>query len=246
MKSNKVLAMFLLLALSFAMPKNLKSQIVEIGATGGLSYYWGDLNPAGDMNPSNSVGHFSNSKPSFGGVIRYYQNLRWAFRLQYSRFNLESSGEAANLQSARNLAFKSKVNDAAFIVEFNFFDYWTGSRNDYFSPYIFAGVSMFTFESTLDGRKLQSSVIKDVRYNTHSMSVPFGVGVKYGMSEKFGVTLELKMHKAFTDYLDGVVDNIREVAKIEPFRYKCDWIGSLELTIVYRFNLPRNEVCHYM
>ena len=46
MKNNIFLVVFLFLVLSFVMPKSLKSQIVEVGATGGLSYYIGDINPS--------------------------------------------------------------------------------------------------------------------------------------------------------------------------------------------------------
>ena len=68
MKKNKVLTVLIFLVLSLVMPKNLKSQIMEVGVTGGTSYYIGDINPSK---------HFSQSQLAFGGAIRYYQNLRW-------------------------------------------------------------------------------------------------------------------------------------------------------------------------
>ena len=139
MKKNKVLIVLLLLVLSVVMPKTLKSQIMEIGATAGLSYYIGDINPSK---------HFSQSEIAYGASLRYYQSLRWAFRLQYSRMSLTSSDEIVGFRPERNLAFKSNVDDVSFIAEFNFFDYWTGSKNDFITPYIFAGVSFLHFNST--------------------------------------------------------------------------------------------------
>ena len=60
----------MLLVLSLVMPKNLKSQIMEVGATAGLSYYIGDINPSK---------HFLQSEIAYGASVSYYQNLRWAF-----------------------------------------------------------------------------------------------------------------------------------------------------------------------
>ena len=245
MKNNKFLTIFLILILSFVMPLNLKSQIVEVGATGGLSYYIGDINPSK---------HFLQSEIAYGGAIRYYQNLRWAFRIQYSRLNLTSSDEVANFRPERDLAFKSKVNDFAFIAEFNFFDYWTGSRNNYVSPYIFAGVSFLTFKSTdLTGRELQPMANEGVYYNTYSWSIPFGLGVKYSLTKRLGATLEWRMHKAFTDYIDDIEGYYLDIPEKQRgngnshmFGYNNDWYGILGLTISYRFNLPDRSTCHYM
>lgn len=245
MKSNKDLTIFLLLVLLFAIPQKLKSQIMEVGATGGVSYYIGDINPGK---------HFLQSEIAYGGSVRYYQNLRWAFRLQYSRFNLTSSDEVANFRPERNLAFKSKVDDVALMAEFNFFDYWTGSNKNFISPYIFAGVSVFSFRSTdLNGRELQPMANEGVSYNTFSWSIPFGLGVKYGLTKRIGLVLEWRMHKTFTDYIDDVEgyylddpDVQRGNGNSHMFGYNNDWCGFLGLTISYRFNLPKNVVCHYM
>ena len=40
--------------------------------------------------------------------------------------------------------------------------------------------------------------------NGKSFSIPFGIGLKYSMSERLGVTLEWTMHKTFTDYIDDI------------------------------------------
>lgn len=245
MKNNKVLTIFLFLALSFVMPKNLSSQIIEVGATGGASYYIGDINPSK---------HFLQSELAYGGSLRYYQNLRWAFRLQYSRFNLTSSDEVAAFRPERNLAFQSKVDDVAFIAEFNFFDYWTGSNRDIITPYIFAGVSFLSFNSTdFHGNALQPQHNEGVAYETYSWSIPFGLGVKYSISKRFGATLEWRMHKAFTDYIDDIEGYYLDKPEVQRgngnshvFGYNCDWYGILGLTISYRFNLPNKAVCHYM
>lgn len=252
--------MILLLVLSLAMPEKVSSQIMEIGATGGASYYIGDINPGG---------HFKQSKMSFGGTVRYYQNLRWAFRFQYSNINLSSSDEVAAFKPERGLAFNSKINDFAIMAEFNFFDYWTGSQRNFISPYIFAGVSFFKFNTKHpDGTELQPLMTEGVDYSTFSWSIPFGLGVKFSMTKRLGMTVEWRIHKAFTDYIDDIHGMYPEkdvvagdyaytdpTSSFKPgmqrgngssdnFGYNNDWYSVLGVTILYRFNLPKKEVCH--
>ncbi len=220
--------MFLVLALSFLMPKSVSSQIMEVGATGSLPYYVGDLNP--DK-------HFSNVQPSFGAALRYYQNLRWAFRFQYSHYNLHIQPTDEIIEQVPaygddkqyRFPINQGVNDFAFLTEFNFFDYWTGSKKNYITPYIFAGLSCFSYAAK------ESPEIRGFDF-----SFPFGAGVKYSVAKRFGMTLEWRMNKTFNDD----IDNINDISDDFKFGYDNDWIGTLELSIVYSFNLPRKVNCH--
>lgn len=262
MKSSKVLTIIIILAISFVMPKKVDAQIVEVGATGGLSYYIGDINPGK---------HFSQSELGLGGVIRYYNNLRWAFRFQYSNMNLQASDEVVGFKKERGLAFNSKVNDFAMIAEFNFFDYWTGSKQDFITPYLFAGISVFHFNSCHpDGTELQPLMTENVEYSKFSWSVPFGIGLKYSLTNRIGLTLEWRIHKTFTDYIDDIHgyypeyeegseaysnNYIDPIGNFKPgmqrgngsdttFGYNKDWYSMLGLSVVYRFNLPSKAVCN--
>lgn len=260
MKKNKFLAIFFFLALSFFMPKKSQAQIIEVGFSGGLSYYIGDINPGK---------HFAQSDYGLGAVVRYYDNFRWAFRFQYSNLNLKASDAEIGFKPERGLAFNSKVNDFSLVAEFNFLDYWTGSKRNYFTPYICGGISVFTFDTFApDGTELRPLQTEGVAYNGYSFSIPFGIGFKYSMNERLGLTLEWTMHKTFTDYIDDihglypetpvVVEGVnytdpsglyqpgmqRGNGTASGFGYNCDWFGTLQLTILYRFNLPRKNVCH--
>lgn len=245
MKNNKVLTIFFLLAISLVMPKNLKSQIVEVGLSQGLSYYIGDINPAK---------HFLQSEVTYGGMVRYYENLRWSFRFQYTKFNLTASDKIAHFRPERDLAFRSTVDDFAFMAEFNFFEYWTGSRISFISPYIFAGISILDFYSTdLDGNSLKEQQNEGVSYSTLSWSIPFGFGVKCSLTDRIGVSVEWRMHKAFTDYIDDIdgyyIDEPtmqRGNGNSHMFGYNNDWYSFLGLILSYKFNLPKKVICHSM
>ncbi len=235
MKRSRIVTLFFLMAISFVMPKKVDAQIIEVGATGGLSYYIGDINPGKQ---------FSQSDLSLGGVIRYYDNLRWAFRFQYSNMGLNVADKTGFYEPVKE-PFKSKINDFSLIAEFNFFDYWTGSERDFVTPYLFAGFSVFNYTtiSQMDAAKTLS--------NGGSFSIPFGVGIKYSLTKRIGLTLEWRMHKSFDDNIDSITDNYYaaesngEVKQITmPLAYKCDWYSMLGLSVVYRFNLPKRDTCN--
>ncbi len=257
MKKRKFLKIFFLLAISFLMNVKSDAQIIEVGATGGLSYYVGDVNPKK---------HFSQNEFGFGAVVRYYQNFRWAFRFQYSNMTLASSDEKSVYRPGRGLSFNSTVNDFALLAEFNFFDYWTGSNRNYITPYIFAGFSFFMYNASMpEGTDIlafdsNANAFSAEEYESipkgSTISIPFGIGVKYSVFKRVGVSMEWRMHKTFTDEIDKVIDNynynivqnqsgsVESIYHKEPIGYKCDWFSMLSLSITYRFNLPRKDACY--
>ena len=197
----------------FLAPVEGHAQVLEVGGSLGLSYYMGDINP-----------HipFNQSKFGFGAIARYYEGTRWAFRLAYSYLPLAGSDEKSGYRPERGLSFKTNVHDVALTAEFNFFDYFTGSRRSRISPYIFGGISMLYFNPKAeDGTELHS-ILTDVDdytvgeddngnekitcskydYSKTVISIPFGVGVKYSVNTRIGTSLEWRWHWTLTDWLD--------------------------------------------
>ena len=256
------LALVVLLIGVFLPSKMVCGQVIEVGPSVGLSYYMGDINPKMPLRQS-SLG--------LGAVVRYYGGTRWAFRLSYSYLNLRGDDAVSNYMPERGLAFKTTAHDVSIVAEFNFFDYFTGSKRSYISPYIFGGISGFYFNpKALDGRQLSGfntdvedygSVSNGPKYSNWSASVPFGVGVKYSAGKKVGLALEWRMHLTFTDWIDDCHAYYPE--KIDsPYtdpgnlagngmqyiqrgnRHDTDWFGYLNFSIVYKFVLPGNDDCN--
>ena len=216
-KKHLIVALIVLAIGHFLAPMTARAQIVEVGGNVGLSYYMGDLNP---NKP------FVQSDFGWGLLVRYYEGTRWAFRFSYSNLNVNGSDEASGYRPERGLSFHSKVNDFALIAEFNFFDYFTGSRRNRLSPYIFGGVSIFTFNPKADdGNELHDRLTdvvygsydyydtinnvvetivyeKKLDYSKRAVSIPFGVGVKYSVNNRLGMTVEWRWDITFTDWLD--------------------------------------------
>lgn len=276
MKNGKrfyVIASIALLLGQFAASLQTRAQVFEVGASAGLSYYMGDINP---NTP------FRQSRLGLGLVARYYDNTRWAFRVAYSYLPLAGSDAVAKYRPERGLSFKTKVNDFAVIAEFNFLDYFTGSRRTYWSTYVFGGLSVFSFNPKADDGTELCTVLTDVdyerpvadgkkKYSKISASIPFGVGVKYSLTKRVGLTVEWRMDMTFTDWLDDchayypTYDDYYEqiyAQYSDPTGFTTDntdannilyiqrgnkntrdWYGYLNVSLVYKFVVPKKTVC---
>ena len=198
--TNKVIFLiFLMLSATIT-----NAQTLEVGGFAGMSYYNGELNPA---IPYNQI------KFAYGGLVRYNINSRWAVKFSYYKGKLQGSDATGGSVVNRDLNFKSKINDFSLVAEFNFWEYFTGSKKSYFTPYIFGGISFFTFKSTsIGGADLHAAGTEGQNigfegrspYNQYSFAVPFGFGFKYSVTDRLGVAIEWGMRKTFTDYIDDI------------------------------------------
>lgn len=276
-KKHFVVALIVIVMGQFLTPKNAEAQIMEVGGSIGLSYYMGDINP---NIP------FLQSQLGWGVLVRYYDGTRWAFRVAYSNLQLNCNDKASGFRPERGLSFNTNVHDIALLAEFNFFDYFTGSKRNRISPYLFGGLSLLIFNPKADDGTDLCGVLTDVygfndngdnvisngqdKYSRTSVSIPFGVGVKYSVSKKIGMAFEWRWHYSFTDWLDDchgyypVYDKDDEfVGYADPTGFAADDAGNnkkmyiqrgnssnkdlygyLNLSITYKFNLPNGDDCN--
>ena len=184
---------------------------IEVGPHVGVSYYMGDLNPI----------PFAQSQLQYGGVVRLNWDNRWTFRFDYSRATVTAADAVIKWRPERNLSFMTKINDFSLVAEFNFLEYYTGNPKRNVSPYIFGGFSVFQYtpyaevagtlinlrdyatETPLgdDAKWYEKLTDKSVPVG---LSIPFGFGVKFSLSRHMAATVEWRMQKTFTDYLDDV------------------------------------------
>jgi Domain of unknown function (DUF6089) len=241
------------------------AQTMEVGPYGGVSYYLGDLNPGV---------HFMSSKPAYGVIARVNFNPRISVRGGFYRGHVAGDDMKSQVNENRDLNFKSPITDISVVGEFNFFEYFTGTKRDRLSPYIFAGVGICLFNPESDGVKLKDigtegqNVGFDGRkpYKLVSFSVPFGIGVKFSLNSRFGLTAEWGMRKTFTDYIDDVSttyyldgsqinsSNVDEVLSDptmshDPYMERGnpatnDWYNFTGLTLTYKFKLFGGRKCY--
>lgn len=203
-RGYKKLTGFILFICIGLFPISLSAQTMELGGFVGTSYYIGELNPGLPFNQS---------QLAYGGLVRYNLNPRWAIKFNYYKGKVKGSDATGASVKDRELDFISDINDFSLVAEFNFWEYYTGSKKSYFTPFIFGGVSYFTFKP-----KSQSGVLLQPLgtegqnigfagrspYNQFSFALTFGIGVKYSVNKRIGLALECGMRKTLTDYIDDI------------------------------------------
>ncbi len=200
----------------------------ELGIFGGGSYYIGDINP---------VKHFLMTRPAYGVFYRYNFDTRFAILGSYTRGELTADDAVAKFIPERKLSFSSPVNDFTFRAEFNFLDFFIGSKKSYFSPFIFAGITVFQFNPRSNGVALKPLQTEGVPYSTIAFALPFGIGFKYSVSDKIGIGIEWGMRKTTTDYLDDVSTtyHFKDLARVNnEFNYQSDPTGTYDNLGIYR------------
>jgi hypothetical protein len=240
------------------------SQTAEVGLLGGLSYYLGDLNPGI---------HFLGSRPAWGAVARVNLDNRWVARVSFVRGRVRGDDSKGNTNDLRGLKFESRLTDISLTAEFNFFDYFTGSRKNLMSPFIFGGIGMVIFDPRADGVSLRGlgtegqNVGFDGRkpYSRIAPTIPFGIGIKYSLSRRLCFSGEWGMRKTFTDYIDDVSTTYYlDAASIDPANPEQlmsdptllhkpyqergnpatnDWYCFAGINITYKFRLYNKNKC---
>ena len=128
---KKIISFVLLL--NVCLIANAQLHKLEIGMSFGASNYVGDINSAFNSNKENkqwnqfeSSFDFYNINFMWGVVARYNFNPRWVLNTSFSLSRLE--GNDAHFNNPRNLSFYSDIKELSLLIEFNFLDYQTGSK----------------------------------------------------------------------------------------------------------------------
>ena len=191
----------------------------EAGAWLGAAQYFGDLNTSFGINRPGV---------SFGIIGRYNFNNRLSLRLsggvaQLSAYDSDSDN---SFERARNLHFKSSTFDGSAALEFNFLPYTHGSKDEFFSPYIFGGFSIIHFnpEAELDGTWYElrdlgtEGQFRGEEYYSITGGLNYGMGLKLDFTYEWSLNIELGVRQLFNDYLDDVSTIYPDADDLEAIR----------------------------
>lgn len=199
----------------------------EFGLMLGRAYYLGELNPK--THWGNNVGSLA-----YGAVFRYNLNPRYSLKASFLRSKVSAADEATEFvfnNTFRKAEFESTINDFSGQIEFNFLPYETGSKDFFFSPYVFVGISAYsantsaTFEGVVQpGEELNDGI---------QWAFPFGAGLKLSLSQKLSLGFEWGFRKTSNDFIDGNPNRFSELYEFGK-QYDNDWYVMTGLMLTYR------------
>lgn len=191
---------------------------LSLGLFGGISNYQGDL-----VN-SYYVGRLM--KPAVGLTASYDYSDRFTFTAGFTYAKVEGNDKYNTKEylKLRNLSFESKISELSLLAEYNIFNL-SSTR---WSPYLFGGLAVYHFNPytrdssdskvylkplSTEGQGL--SGYPDVKpYSLTQLAIPLGGGVKFALSDRVQLGLQVGFRKLFTDYLDDVSRNYADAADL--------------------------------
>jgi hypothetical protein len=180
----------------------------DFGIIVGGTYYNGDLNP-------NKL--FHDVQYSLGALVRFNLNKRYAIRLSGYYMSLSSSekdSKELNLPYGHAPSFSTNLLDLSGQFEFNFLPYQTGEEKWTGTPYIAAGIGYSVGLSN----------------GINFLSVPFGIGYKFNVTDRLSAGLEWSYRKTFNDKIDNTVSPLGT-----SILHNNDWYSTFGLLITYKF-----------
>ncbi len=191
----------------------------EVGGWAGAAFYFGDLNTSLDL---------SRPGPAIGIVSRFNFNERICIKFSANGTRVGASDADSDnaFQRSRNLSFRTLVIDGTAQLEFNFLPYFHGSKDQFYTPYLLGGFSVFSFNPQaefrgeyVDLRPLGTEgQFRGEEYFTIQGAATIGAGFKIDLNYRWSVNIECSVRKLFTDYFDDVSGVYADKDDIESLR----------------------------
>jgi hypothetical protein len=169
------------------------------------------------------------TKLTYGVHASYHPSEYFAFRIALNFGILEGDdaiikgkGGYEEARRARNSDFKSKFQELILLAEFYpgvFFEYEPQDVYHKMRPYLMAGIGGFHYNPMgTDPLTGEWVALKPLRtegqgmaefpdrkeYKLYQVNIPMGVGMKYYITERSNLSLEVIHRTTFTDYIDDV------------------------------------------
>lgn len=181
-----------------------------------LGVFGGVANYAGDLVDQPYIGKLT--KPAFGLTGSYELTERLAIRASFIHATVAGDDRynKKDYLKLRNLNFASKIDEFSLLAEISTFSLYEKR----WSPYVFVGLGVYHFNPytndsagqrvylrplSTEGQGIQGYTTKP--YALTQLAIPFGGGIKFAISDRVQLGLEVGIRKLFTDYLDDISTN---------------------------------------
>ena len=210
---RQVVFAFLFISVSFY---SFSQEGLTIGLMGGTSHYLGDYNKT---NP------FYAPSLGYGFILKNDYSKRYSLKVMVARETLRGNvndfddfvypSNPGNLRTKNS--FRTQFWDVSATMEFNFLPYDVFNfRKENFTPFVFMGLGTDFF-------------LTNENFN-FPLTIPFGLGIKYNIFERFSIGFEWNARKVFFDSMDGVNTINGNISKI----HNDDWYHMGFFFITYK------------
>ncbi len=192
----------------------------EIGFGAGVLNYTGDLSRdlhAGNLGPA--------------GMIFYRRNINEAISVRAAItggiLNGDDTPSFDAFAQRRNGSFTRSMVEISPVLEYHFLNYRKNINILRWTPYFFLGGGVTFFGQTGN---------IGAQYSNLQVVLPFGLGFKYVLDQRWQLGLEASVRKTFFDYLDDVSgEDLIDKNYNYGNRHDKDWYYFLGLSISYTF-----------
>jgi len=214
----------------------------QFGINAGVFVYQGDLAPS-------ALGSYKTLRPVISLFASRLLSASFAGRINLAFGGLKGDDakyDHPGYRQQRNFNFNSPVAEVSGLAEWNILGRNYISRG--FAPYLFAGVGFSLLKirrdfSRLNGEyfgsesELITGLTKDVLHPLPGalLVLPVGIGARYYLSDKIGVSAETTYRLMSSDYLDGFSQAANPA--------KRDHYYSHTVGVVYRIGKKNTLAC---
>jgi hypothetical protein len=200
--------------------ENYAKKDIEIGGMLGGATYFGEINT---LNPIHQI------RPGAQILGRYNFHKQLALRgnLGFAMLSGKDAKSNYQYQTQRNLVFSSTVVSVSSSMEFNFLPFKADNARSVYSPYLSLGIGANVANWQFDSKFF------------NNFSIPFGVGVKVNMPERWNAGIEYLVNRTFRDDLDRIKDPQFGMADNFPYKQRAnsknsDWYTFFGFYIAYK------------
>lgn len=208
----------------------MNAQIHEVGVFLGGSNYVGDIGPTTYIAPN---------ELALGLLYKWNRSPRHSWRFSYTQSKI-SSNDADSKEPSRNqrdYAFENSIKEVSLGLEFNFFDFNLHNMDRKITPYVYSGLSYFSYDELFF---VNEEVKED--YTDSSLAIPIILGIKSNITPHLILAFEVGARYTFTDNLDGSNPKNKN---LEPLKFgninNNDWFLFSGVTLTYTFG---NKPCY--
>jgi opacity protein-like surface antigen len=200
--------------------KNILSLLFVLLSLHGFSqrFAWelfaGTANYQGDLQEKRLT--FESSRFAAGVGASYMLTDRLSGRAMFSwgKISADDKNNTDPMLVDRNLNFTSSIFELSMVGQLHLFK----TLDSRFNPYLMGGIAVFHFDPytfdtlgtkyylkplSTEGQGLSRYPDK-TPYSLTQISLPFGAGIKFSVTEALSIGWEIGARKTFTDYLDDV------------------------------------------